>query len=176
MPNHPIIVSQDLRSKGGKEWVYDFKDSSALLSAILSVVHPELYQAARLALIRLSDQADLQTTLATWASVFSGVQLIANRSTPIHRDSNSGSEWYDTLATIGPYTGGRMTLQNIGVELDYPSGTVVNIGGKVIQHGVEPVSGERVCFAYFMRTNVHQKMKVKNPGWITVEHINEQFL
>jgi hypothetical protein len=176
MPTDPIVVSADFRHSAARKWSAQFHESSSLISAILSVIHPKLYSAARQVLIRLGNQSDLRDAAAQWASVFNGVQVIGNRTTPIHRDLKSRSEWYDMLASIGPYTESDMVLRNIGVRLRYNSGTIIGIGGRLIEHGVEDFEGERICFAYFMRANVHERMRVMNSGWSTVENIEKYFI
>jgi hypothetical protein len=124
----------------------------------------------------LEQTEDFGEAIRRWPSVFSGMQLIANRTTPEHRDFKSQPEWYDILATIGPYTDAWMTVPNIGVQLKYDSGTVIGLGGRVLQHAVPSFKGERVCYADFMRSNVHERMRVCNSGWSTVKGIVDTYL
>jgi len=85
MPKNDIMVSTDMRTAAGEAWVMEFKEASSLLSAILSIIHPELYKKALKVLIGLGEQDDLLPALRKWASVFNGVQIIGNRDTPIHQ-------------------------------------------------------------------------------------------
>jgi hypothetical protein len=172
---HNIIVSTDMRTAAAKTWVTEFKEASSLLSAIMSIIHPELYKAARTVLIGLGDQEDLLPALQKWASVFNGVQVIGNRDTLIHRDYNSRCEWYDILASIGPYESAKCYLPTIRVRLSYGLGTIVGIGGKLLPHEVMFGDGERICYAYFMRSNVHERMQVQNCGWSTIDHVANLF-
>ena len=76
---------------------------------------------------------------------------------------------------MGPYVNAEMKLYNIGAKIHYPAGTLVGIGGKVIEHGVEDFEGERVCVAYFMRENVMHRVGAKTEGWSTLDIINEMY-
>jgi hypothetical protein len=170
-----MMTSVDLKCKQGEQWVTESAWISLLSSAILSIIHPGLYASARSAMRVIGTMEAFKEIAVKWPSVFHGVQAIANRVTPRHRDSNSLQEWYDILITMGTYGNSTMKLYNIGVELWYPAGTVIGVGGKVIEHGVEAFNGERVCLAYFMRENVFQRTGVKNEGWCTLDKIKELY-
>jgi hypothetical protein len=174
MPHHPIHISTELQSQWGQEFIHEFADYSMLLTAVLSVIHPGLYQAGRESLRTLGENAHFAEVVRTWPSAFSGMQVIANRLTEDHRDGQSRAEWYDVLTTIGPYTGAKFGLSNIGVKLRYDSGTILGLGGNILRHNVQEFDGERVCFAYFVRANVHERMGIPNPGWSTVENIERR--
>ena len=110
----------------------------------------------------------LKEVLSLWSVPFSGVSIISNRSTPLHRDCNSRKEWMDLLVALGKYQRGIMTLPGLGVELLYSPGTVVGIAGRVLQHGVE-CDGERACLAYYMRDKVHERLGVRAPSWFNLQ-------
>ncbi|KAF8221959.1 hypothetical protein L208DRAFT_1224715, partial [Tricholoma matsutake] len=97
---------------------------------------------------------------------FSGYSLISNCITPMHRDNNSQGPWYNCLTTIGDYEKGAwLKLKNLGLELDYPLGTMVFLLGKVIRHGMSEINGNQVCIAQYMRDNVHERMRMRLPEW-----------
>jgi hypothetical protein len=155
-------------------WLTEMTETSALIGGILSIVHPELYQAGMEALKKLSEDPFLVVKHARymeiyqhWSSAFSGISVITNRETPIHRDLQARHQWYDVLVTLGEYTDGRMELPSLGIRLEYNPGTVVALAGKMIPHGVCQCDGERVCLAYFMRDNVHERAGVHAPDWMT---------
>lgn len=103
--------------------------------------------------------------LDLWYSLFNGVQVISNRKTPVHRDSGTSSSWMDLLVTVGPYTTATFALPGVGVKLQYGSGTVIGVCGRLLRHGVEDVDGERICVAYYMKTNVQARLQVPPAGW-----------
>lgn len=143
---------------------------SALLSAVLSVIHPDLYRSGMDTMKRLHAQPDLVPALQHWTSVFNAVTVLSNRATPLHRDNHSRPQWYDMLTTIGPYEEAWLELPGIGLKLQYNSGTVMGFGGKVLRHGVPECRGERVCLAYYMRDKVHERMEVEAAQWMKIQY------
>jgi hypothetical protein len=150
------------------DWLDAISESNAIVSAILAVIHPKLYDAGWQTTKRLRETPEIapQDVLSRWASVFSGVSVISNRSTPPHRDGSSRFNWYDILVTLGRYQNCNLELPGLGVSLEYSPGTVVGISGKVLEHAVPSFVGDRVCYAYFMRDNVHEWANVPCSEWM----------
>jgi len=61
-----------------------------------------------------------------------------------------------------------LNLPTVGLQLPYPSGTVVGLCGKILRHGVPECEGERICVAYYMRDKVHERMGVEAAPWIII--------
>jgi hypothetical protein len=107
-----------------------------------------------------------------WQSVYTGIQIISNRITPAHRDSKGRAEWFDLLAS---YTGGgskpHLLVHDLGLDLEYSSGTVVGLCGTIFGHEVRAWGGgDRVCYAHFMRESVRERLEVSPAGWVN-QHI-----
>jgi hypothetical protein len=153
--------------KGGKDWLKAISDTSFLLSSIIRIMHPQMFQMGLEAMNKLQDQEDLQEVLELWTSIFNGVQIISNRETPVHRDFQTRPEWYDLLVTVGPYQNIFFELPGIGIRFVYNSGTVIALSGKVLRHGVMEADGERICTAYYMRENVQRRLGTCFAGWNT---------
>jgi Oxygenase domain of the 2OGFeDO superfamily len=158
------------------EWMTDMMESSAVMGALLSIIHPQMFHAAMQAFSTLANHPELSKegpevleVLGRWSSPFSGYSIISNRNTPLHRDTSAPPECYDLLATFGNYTNGTMKLPGVGVTLDYPPGSLVALCGKVIPHAVPEVNGNRVCIAHYMRKNVHERLQVPPVGWMTLD-------
>jgi len=168
---HPQ-VSANFREPAALDWLDSISESNAVLSAILAVIHPNLHDAGRQAAARLRDTPRIRPhgVLYQWASVFSGVSVISNRSTPSHRDTSSRNNWYDILATLGGYQGCNLKLPGLGISLEYGPGTVVGISGKVLEHAVDDFTGDRVCYAYFMRNNVLEWANVSCSDWMNTNY------
>jgi hypothetical protein len=166
---HP---SANFRSAAALEWLDAISESNAIFSAILAVIHPRLYDAGRQTIKRLRDtpEVDSPDVLGRWASVFNGVAVISNRCTPLHRDAGARLNWYDILATLGTYRNCDLKLPGLGISLEYGPGTVVGILGKVLEHEVPMVKGDRVCYAYFMKDNVHEWAKVPASDWMHTKY------
>lgn len=106
-----------------------------------------------------------------WQSVYTGIAIISNRLTPFHRDSKGRPEWYDTLLNYsGSRARPRLIIKDLGLDMEYQSGTVVSFCGSIFEHGVGSWgNGERVCYAHFMREAVRNRLNVMPAGWVTRE-------
>jgi hypothetical protein len=154
-------------------------ESFALMGVFLNITHPNLYQARRQVYEKIvEDTAVVKEgdavlgVLQDWTSPFSGYGLISNCTTPLHWDNNSQGAWYDLLTTIGPYSQSTLLLKNLGLELQYNSGTMVALLGKLVRHGTTEVEGNRICIAQYMRDNVHEHLGIKSPGWMHIDMYN----
>ncbi|EIW75518.1 hypothetical protein CONPUDRAFT_65475, partial [Coniophora puteana RWD-64-598 SS2] len=147
------------------EWVSASQDTFALMSGILSLVHPKQYAQGVQCMEKILGNSDLRQHAEQWACVFNAVSALANRETPFHRDGLGAFPWYDILLTVGRYTGGQLSLPALGIDLDYSPGTVVPLCGNILRHGVPHCEGERICLAYYMREAVHKWAGTGNAGW-----------
>jgi hypothetical protein len=167
----PPHVSVNFRSGPALDWLDQMSESNAILSAILAVIHPQLYRAGRETLNRLRqcDQIQLQDVLGKWTSVFSGVSVISNRITPAHRDLQSRHHWYDLLAALGSYRNCNLELPGLGLSLEYGPGAVIGLSGMMLEHEVPKFVGDRICYAYFMRDKVHEWAHVPGGTWMKTD-------
>jgi hypothetical protein len=176
-PETSSTLKSNNRDGGGRAWLDEIKDSAALLSGILSVVHPELYKVGSEALVRLGQggdevgiDPDRLAILPAWPTVFSGMSVISCRETPAHRDVQSRVQWYDILATLGRGTDAVMEFPGLNMRLQYHGGTVMAFGGRIVCHRVPRCQSERICIAMYMRDSVHHRLHLGAPSWMTVEH------
>lgn len=160
------------KSRAALDWLDLLSESNSILCAILAVIHPGLYGAGRETLNRLRKAPGIerQDVLSRWTSVFNGVCLICNRDTPAHRDGNSAPHWYDLLVTLGEYNNCSLELPGVGISLKYDPGTVVGLSGMALEHKVASFEGQRVCYAYFMRDNVHEWAGVPWGTWMNTSY------
>lgn len=171
-------VSAALRTDRGLRWLQEIKESSALIGAVLAIIHPALYEAGIQALRTIAANPEivekggkLPDVLAAWSSPFSGLSVINNRQTPVHRDNGGPYYSMDLLATLGPYVGGTMELPGLGCRVKYDSGTLVALCGRVLPHGAT-AQGQRACFAYYMRESVMRTLLNKEPTWVSSDIID----
>lgn len=149
-------------------WLARTEGALHLLNAVLAVAHPELHQAGEQALnvLRTSGAHRKHRAYAKkWTSVYTGVSVICNRACPPHRDPGGREDWYDMLLTIGRYARGVLNMPDLGATFDYNPGTAVLLTSKCIRHAVPPVEGERVCYAWFMRDDVLERLGVGVTPW-----------
>src|SRR6267154_4168469 len=165
-------VSANFSSPAALDWLETISESNAILSTILAVIHPNLYDAGwqTAKCLRDTPEIDPQDVLSLWASVFSSVAIISNHSTPPHQDGSSRCHWYDMLVTLGRYRNCNLELLGLGISLKYGPGTVVGISGKLLEHAVLSFEGDRVCYAYFMRNNVHEWANVPASNWMYTKY------
>jgi len=165
-------VSVNFKEPAALEWLDSISESNAVLSAILAVIHPKLHDAGQQTAMHLRDTPDIspQGILYQWASVFNNISIISNCDTLSHRDRSSRNNWYDILATLGSYKDCTLELLGLGISLEYGPGAVVGISGKVLEHTVHDFKGDRVCYAYFMRDNVHEWANVPCSDWMNTSY------
>ena len=171
----PPEVGATIRSPTGLRWLDAASESNMVLSSILAVIHPELYEAGRETFMHLRNHAEFQHAeaqhvLNNWTSALSGVAVIRNRITPSHRDRYSRFHWYDLLVTLGRYQKCKLHMPGLSVFLDYGPSTVVGLSGMALQHAVPKVKGERVCYAYFMRNDVHAWAGATASNWMQTKY------
>ena len=157
-------------------WLQEMITASALMGALLRVMHPELYFAGITGMRALVDQPelvkedrDVLRILQAWSSPFSAYSIISNRTTPPHRDNHSSPPWYDLLVPVGTYSGGEIKFPGLGLTLGYRPGTMVALCGKLIRHEVPEVIGNRVCLAHYMRERVLERLTTEPAGWMTLD-------
>jgi len=109
-------VSANFREPAALDWLDCISESNAVLSAILAIIHPKLHDAGQLTAKRLRDTPGIhpQDVLCRWVSVFNGVSVISNRSTPSHQDGSSRNNWFDILAALCSYQGCNLELPGLG--------------------------------------------------------------
>lgn len=165
-----------MSSDAGRQWAADACYPAAILSAALSIMHPTLFKRGMEGMKGLKEYADqsdrnMAKALTNWSSVFTNMQLIANRLAPLHRDPNSHAPWFDLLCTIGEYEEGYMYMPSLGIILEYPPGTIVAFSGRLLRHGVNKVDGERYTMAYYMRPSVHRWLGVTRSHWVNIKNL-----
>ena len=141
------------------------------MNLTLSLIHPALFESGLIMLKKLRCLEDSKEVCKTWQSVYSGFSVISNRRTPGHRDTKGRAEWFDTLVNYSAIgTNPRLLIEDLGMDFDYSSGTVVGLCGTVFKHEVRSWGvGDRVCFAHFMRESVRKRLGVKAAGWVKQE-------
>ena len=165
-------VSANFSSPAALDWLDAISESNAILSAILAVIHPQLYDVGWETTKRLRDTPKIGPldVLSQWASIFSSVSIISNHTAPPHRDRSSRFNWYDMLVTLGSYQNCNLELPGLGISLEYSPGMVVGISGSMLEHAVPSVEGDRVCYAYFMRNNVHEWVNMPASDWMYAKY------
>lgn len=134
----------------------------------LFLINPGLFYTGLHILWKLREQDLTGDVAREWQSVYTGLSAISNRLTPSHRDKKGRPEWYDTLVSYSDKDAKpQLLLEDLGLELRYPTGTVVGFCGTILKHEVRAWGkGDRICFAHFMRESVRERLNVPPAGWV----------
>jgi hypothetical protein len=172
--DYNLLASCNLRKQshlGSSNWMGLSKEVEKFLNLTISLINPPLFQSGLQMLGKLRKNEQTKEIANQWQSIYTGISIISNRTTPAHRDSKGRPEWYDTLISYSdPSTRPRLLIGDLGLDLNYPSGTVVGFCGSIFSHEVKYWGeGDRVCYAHFMREAVRSRLDVAAAGWLQRE-------
>ena len=149
-----------------KTWLQNIKPIQELLGSILSFTHPGLYQATLASLDQYQKLPATSKYTKDWPTVFHGFSVICNRVSKAHIDNNGSWSWYDQVLSIGSYQEATMSLPDLGGSFDYKPGTVIQFSGNLLLHQVgEWDTGDRICYAHFVKKSIFDRMKITYPDW-----------
>ena len=154
---------------GQSDWLQKSNNFERFLNLTLSLIHPEMFKCGLQILQQLRVSGDTAEIAKKWQSVYTGIAIISNRITPPHRDTKGNPEWFDLLMNYaGSEANPKLLINDLGLELQYSSGTVVGLCGMILQHEVPSWgNGDRVCYAHFMREAVRSRLEAVHPSWVT---------
>ena len=155
-----------LRSTPGKTFLDVGRDAWALVSGVLLVIHPQQYWMAKKVQESMMDRGCCAETLSQWPSVQTAVSVIANRSTPFHRDSKSRTTWFDLITSIGPYRNAPMYLSPIKIRVDNTPGTICAFSGLALRHAVRKCGESRISFAWYLREDTRRREDIAPASWM----------
>lgn len=185
-----LSVSTSLRgwpNKPGVRYLREDRGSLGILGAVLSIIHPraakrglEIMDGIANGTIQNQATNSLDQARLVWPSPFTAFSIISNRETELHRDHKGFAPFYDLLTTVGHYTHGRFEVPAIGLRFGYDPGTIIGVCGKVLEHGVAEVEGDRFCVVqYFHRKvleDVHCNLTGDGDfrGWMRVQDFTDR--
>jgi hypothetical protein len=152
------------------------EDTNLLLGAVLGVIHPPTFTTGSNCILgieqspEIAKRENLDELLEVWTSPCVAGSIINNRNTPLHRDNGASYGSMDLLASVGTFYDGRFSVPSLGYEFLFSSGTVFGLLGRIVPHAVE-VTGERLCYAMYLRENILSTLGVEEPGWINIENL-----
>jgi hypothetical protein len=109
-----------------------------------------------------------------WQSVFTSIAIISNRAMPSHRDLKGRPEWFNGLLNYsGVGNRAQLLIKDLGLTLEYSTGTVVGFCRSILQHEVRSLgNSDRVCYAHFMWESVRKCLDVPPGGWVNCSLYN----
>jgi hypothetical protein len=153
---------------GQSDWLRTSNNFERFLNLTLSLIHPELFKCGLKILLELRQLGTTLEIAEKWQSVYTGIAIISNRFTPSHRDCKGRPEWFDLLMNYtGREANSRLLINDLGLDLQYSSGTVVGLCGTILEHEVRSWGiGDRVCYAHFMRESVRNRLDAPLAEWV----------
>lgn len=87
--------------------------------------------------------------------VYEGREILWNRMSGEHRDSQDPQKSYAILTTFGDFKGGLVYLPYLGVRLRLEPGDALALRGRVLPHTIEDWDeGQRISIPHFTHTSV----------------------
>lgn len=81
-------------------------------------------------------------------------------------DNNGSWAWYDQVVSIGTYHQAILGMPDLKATFDYKPGTVIQFSGNLLLHEVGKWdSGDRICYAHFVKKAIFDKMEIPYPDW-----------
>ena len=163
-----LRASPSLQSSYGRQFMKAIADVELLCNCVAALVTPDLYSLGLEAISMVKDgveMAEIYKNVDGWPSIYTAMQVIMNRVTPLHRDIGGCPTHYDLLVSAGTHSDTVLGIKELGLSLCYSPGTLVSLCGKIFFHEVPQWTGERICVAHFIKDKVHERLHLKRPEW-----------
>jgi hypothetical protein len=163
-----VVPSADCLASGGvfartAELYQEFDFLSKKINEAIRLVDPEFFSA----LSQLSEVSKARhSSLAAWASVdpllMEGRELLFNRLSGRHRDSQDPPFAYAGLYAAGNFTsGGFLYFRQLNLRVRLLPGDFVLLRGRVLEHEIEPwEGGQRISIPHFTHTSLWRNCKL----------------
>lgn len=163
------MTSASYSNKQVQHWLDVMSSSECFWNGITAAIAPELFEAGSTAISEVYGKTRTppkSVPVSDWPSIFSGLEVIVNRTTLPHRDRGGAPSHYDLLVSLGVGHDATFSIQDLRADLDYSPGTMCFICGKVLEHSVGPwENGEQFVLAHFMKDKVHDRVGVARPAF-----------
>ncbi|KAG1845638.1 hypothetical protein F4604DRAFT_1688621 [Suillus subluteus] len=134
----PLVTSESYNSKKVQQWLGALTTSELLWNSITAAVAPDLFESGFSAFSKVVKEVRRRkknsALVDSWPSIFSGLEIIANRTTFSHRDPGGSPSLFDLLVSLGRNHHATLSLADVHAELDYSPGAMVYIAGRVLEH------------------------------------------
>jgi hypothetical protein len=86
--------------------------------------------------------------------LYEGREILFNRLSGLHTDSQDPPLGYAILAAFGDFKGGYVYLPNLGLRIRLHPGDVILLRGRVVPHVIEEWDeGQRICIPHFTHSS-----------------------
>lgn len=168
-----MVPSKALKDPRSTCWCRTMEEVEPIANALTSIIAPDIYHAGcnsikEIKQTQLSKHTgeSYMENVSRWPSIYSGISVICNRTTEYHTDRGAYPSAFDLLLSCGTHLHCQIDVLELGASFPYNPGTALAMNGWFLQHGVKDwVGGDRVCYAHYIKKNVHHRTKVEEAGW-----------
>jgi hypothetical protein len=171
-----LEVAAELRKPPARAWVSAVGESLTLLGGLLRIINLAVFHTGISCIETISNSGQvakregLKDLLDIWTTPYTTASLMNNRDCPLHRDKGGNYSSMDLLTLVGPYEKANFEVPGLGYRFWYPSGTVIGLLGRVVQHSAV-AKGERLCWAQYLKENVLSTLGIDPPQWAYIQDL-----
>jgi hypothetical protein len=87
--------------------------------------------------------------------MFDGREFLFNCKTALHTDRQDPQLGWTVLVALGSFTGGDLSMPQLGLKVRFEPGDMVMLRGRVVQHEVADwEGGQRISVPHFTHTSL----------------------
>ncbi|KAG1743676.1 uncharacterized protein EDB91DRAFT_1081059 [Suillus paluster] len=164
----PLVMSESYNSKKVQQWLGALTTSELLWNSITAAVAPDLFESGSSAFSKVVKEVRRRkknsAPVDSWPSIFSGLEIIANRTTFSHRDPGGSPSLFDLLVSLGRNHHATLSLADVHAELDYSPGAMVYIAGRVLEHSTLDFMSSQITLRNRKRVRVQPSSSGTGPS------------
>lgn len=172
-----MMASKAMKDPLIGKWCTSMPDTQPIINALTSYIAPHTFEAGCTSIKEIKSiqqslhpNAPFIENVLNWPSVFSGISVISNRKTKYHTDKGGHDSVFDLLVSCGTHSNCKIKVPELKLSFSYNPGTIVAVNGSFLHHAVEEWSGgDRICYAHYMKRNVHKRTGVTRPQWQNIK-------
>ena len=146
----PLVVAASYSSKDAQHWLDAMSTTECFWNAITAIVAPKLFEAGSDGILQAYGKTrspPKPVPVSQWPSIYSALEVIANRVTPSHQDSGGALFHYDLLISFGIGHDAIFLVEDLRADFDYFPGTMCYLCGKVLP-SLYSVGQKKVKYAF----------------------------
>jgi len=135
--------------------VRDLEPLSHHINAVLEHADPEHYaDVLELRDLVRKSRASYDVLAGSDVLVYEGREILYNRQSGLHTDSQDPHLGWALLAGLGLHKGGYVHFPHLGLRVRLEPGDVVALHGRVVPHQIEEWVGQRITIPHFTHSSL----------------------
>jgi hypothetical protein len=90
---------------------------------------------------------------------FLNMAVLENLQTGPHKDVGDKTDGIVVMFCVGKFTGGRLVLPGLGIQIDYKPGDVILFRSALLEHFIAPWEGHRRAVVMFSKTSAETALE-----------------